>query len=281
MDTSSNSNTNVNTNTNTNEIIVENTPLPTPTQPESLASDVAKDVAEGLVGGTKIIVHDLAEIAVTIAEKTGEAAETVVEATKAALSTENTATTAATEMTALEKEVWELVMAEWNGKSTVSPGEILRVAIHLMQSVEKYQQISGPDRKKVVLGVLNHAARWMASAGKFPADVGAAAVTYITTILPDVIDTIVSVDKKEFVINTRRISRCFWANCLFCWRNGGRRLTRENLDLLFRIGGLPPIVNDVVTPILDMIETGVVSHAEEAIAYADAVTDALNESKSG
>ncbi len=155
-----------------------------------------------------------------------------------------------------------------------------------MQHVEKYQQLVGLDRKKVVLGVLNHATRWLTSNGKFTVDLGAATITFIETILPEIIDSIVSVDKKEFVINTQRISRCCWVNCLSRWRNGGRRIVRENLDLLFNISDLPPIINDVITPIMNHIENSIIDHGERIIAHSDAVSaakteyvDTLNESK--
>jgi len=155
-----------------------------------------------------------------------------------------------------------------------------------MQHVEKYQQLVGQDRKKVVLGVLNHATRWLASNGKFTPDLGAATITFIETILPEVIDSIVSVDKKEFVISTRSISHCCWINCLSCWRNGGRKIVRENIDILFNIKSLPPVINDVITPIMTHIENTIVSHGENVVAYVDAVSagkteyvDTLNETK--
>jgi hypothetical protein len=189
-------------------------------------------------------------------------------------------------MTTLEKEVWDLVITEWSGKSRLDVKEIINTSIHLMQHVEKYQQLVGLDRKKVVLGVLNHATRWLASNGKFTADLGAATITFIETILPEVIDSIVSVDKKEFTISTRSISHCCWINCLSCWRNGGRRIVRENIDTLFNIKSLPPIINDVITPIINHIENSIIDHGNRTVGYTDAVSapkaeyvDTLNETK--
>ncbi len=110
------------------EKIPEDVAVSPPAQLETKTGDVVKDIAEGLVGGTQIIVHDLAEIAVTISDS---AAKTVVDGATAVVSAvagsgsasasaftkeESQLSAPSREMTALEKEVWDLVNSEWSGK---------------------------------------------------------------------------------------------------------------------------------------------------------------------
>ena len=82
---------------------------------------------------------------------------------------------------------------------------ILVITTNLMQIVEKYPKISGSQKKTLVVDVLK-----MFVGKNTDGENKEIILLYINTFLPSVIDTLISVDKKEMKIKTRKLfKKCF------------------------------------------------------------------------
>lgn len=81
----------------------------------------------------------------------------------------------------------------------------VQIAINLMQIVETYPNLHGKQKKALVLQVLKLFVR-----GNMDGDEERALLTFIDLFLPTVIDTLVSVDKKEIAIKIKKgFKLCF------------------------------------------------------------------------
>jgi hypothetical protein len=86
------------------------------------------------------------------------------------------------------------------GDATIDRENIVGIALALMQLVEEYQDVKGPQKKDLVLHVLK-----LFIKDTIPDQSEAEPVTSVVELtLPTVIDTIVSVDKKELKIKLRK-----------------------------------------------------------------------------
>jgi hypothetical protein len=95
------------------------------------------------------------------------------------------------------------------GDATVDRENIVGIALALMQLVEEYPDIKGPQKKDLVLHVLK-----LFIKDTIPDQSEAELVTSVVELtLPTVIDTIVSVDKKELKIKLRKGCRKLLACC--------------------------------------------------------------------
>ena len=82
------------------------------------------------------------------------------------------------------------------------------IATNLMQIVEKYPKISGTQKKSLVIQVLKKFV-----IDQSDGDTENALLLFIDTFLPSVIDTIISVDVKDIVINIKKGVKSFFICC--------------------------------------------------------------------
>ena len=85
---------------------------------------------------------------------------------------------------------------------------IVMIATNLMQIVEKYPKISGTQKKSLVIQVLKKFV-----IDQSDGDTENALLLFIDTFLPSVIDTIISVDVKDIVINIKKGVKSFFICC--------------------------------------------------------------------
>lgn len=82
---------------------------------------------------------------------------------------------------------------------------IISVTTYLMQIIERYPTLKGPERKEIILVVLLRYANINLSVEKFEE-----LKPFILLTMPIIIDTIISVDSKELVIQTKKcLISCF------------------------------------------------------------------------
>jgi hypothetical protein len=95
------------------------------------------------------------------------------------------------------------------GDRTVDRENVVGIALALMQLVENYREVKGPQKKELVLHVLK-----LFIEDTISNQSEAKLVTGVIELtLPTVIDTIVSVDKKELKIKLRKGWRSLLACC--------------------------------------------------------------------
>ena len=86
---------------------------------------------------------------------------------------------------------------------------IVSITTNLMQIVEKYPNTTGPMKKELVMHVLKR----FVEDNTDGEDEVALLLLFINTFLPSVIDTIISLDKKELAIKIHnKIKK--WFSCL-------------------------------------------------------------------
>lgn len=91
------------------------------------------------------------------------------------------------------------------GDKELTTANAVLIATNLMQIVEKYPNISGPQKKELVIYVLK---RFVVD--HLYGENEQALLLFIDVFLPSVIDTIISVDKKELAIKIRKgLKACF------------------------------------------------------------------------
>jgi hypothetical protein len=82
---------------------------------------------------------------------------------------------------------------------------IIQVTTYLMQIIEKYQKLKGFERKEIILKVLIQYAKNNLSEEKYEE-----IKPFIDITIPIIIDTIISVDSKEIVIQNKKcLISCF------------------------------------------------------------------------
>lgn len=91
------------------------------------------------------------------------------------------------------------------GDSPVTKENITTIVINLMQLVEKYPDLTGEQKKKLVIHVVKKFIK-----DKTDNEEEEVLLTFVDIFLPTLIDTLVSVDKKEIVIKLKKtFSSCF------------------------------------------------------------------------
>jgi len=92
-----------------------------------------------------------------------------------------------------------------NSASHVTKENITMIVINLMQFVEKYPDLSGNNKKNLVIHVVKNFIK-----DKTDKEEEEVLLTFVDIFLPAVIDTLVSIDKKEMVIKIKKtFSSCF------------------------------------------------------------------------
>jgi len=82
---------------------------------------------------------------------------------------------------------------------------IIQVTTYLMQIIEKYPKLKGSERKEIILEVLIKYAKTNLSEEDYEE-----IKPFIDITMPIIIDTIISVDSKEIVIQTKKcLISCF------------------------------------------------------------------------
>jgi hypothetical protein len=91
------------------------------------------------------------------------------------------------------------------GDKKVSTTNVILIATNLMQIVEKYPEIHGAEKKSLVIHVLKRFVQ-----DHLDDDEETTVILFIDTFLPSVIDTIVSVDKKQISVKMKKgFKSCF------------------------------------------------------------------------
>lgn len=91
------------------------------------------------------------------------------------------------------------------GDSLVTKENITTIVINLMQLVEKYPDLTGEQKKKLVIHVVKNFIK-----DKTDNEEEEVLLTFVDIFLPTLIDTLVSVDKKKIVIKLKKtFSSCF------------------------------------------------------------------------
>ena len=89
----------------------------------------------------------------------------------------------------------------------INTGNIMIIATNLMQVVEKYDELKGYEKKNLIIYVLKKFVK-----DALEDDVEDIVLTFIDTMLPSVIDTIISIDKKDLAIKLKKSLK----DCLVC-----------------------------------------------------------------
>lgn len=84
----------------------------------------------------------------------------------------------------------------------------MQVALSLMKFVERYPDLQGSQKKFLVIQVLKRFVK-----NSMGVDENEDLLTFIDVFLPTVIDSVISVDKKQFVINIKKDLK----KCLPCY----------------------------------------------------------------
>lgn len=87
--------------------------------------------------------------------------------------------------------------------SELSPDKLISVTISLMQYVDKYKNLSGPQKKSLVCNVLKQFIEDKVTND----DAKTILLVVINTTLPTVIDSVISIDKKQLKIKATKILR--------------------------------------------------------------------------
>lgn len=91
------------------------------------------------------------------------------------------------------------------GDEKITTDNIVSIATNLMQIVDTYPELKGVEKKSMIMHVLKRFVR-----DRLDGDVENTVIMFIDLLLPSVIDTIVSVDKKEIVVKIHKsLKSCF------------------------------------------------------------------------
>ena len=89
--------------------------------------------------------------------------------------------------------------------TTLTKENITIIVINLMQLAEKYPELTGVQKKQLVIHVVKKFIK-----DKTDNEQEEVLLTFVDIFLPTIIDTLVSVDKKEIVIKLKKtFSSCF------------------------------------------------------------------------
>jgi hypothetical protein len=85
------------------------------------------------------------------------------------------------------------------GDEKITTLNIVLIATNLMQLVEGYPKLNGSDKKTLVIHILKRVVE-----DSLEGDSEEAVIIFIDMFLPSVIDTIISVDKKELSVKMKK-----------------------------------------------------------------------------
>ena len=93
--------------------------------------------------------------------------------------------------------------------SKLSPSNVVTIVVSLMQLIEKYSELSGLQKKQVVLEALN----MLIDDSNDNVEDAAQLKLLVQVTLPTVIDTIVSVDRKQLQIKLKKVYKFLHKVC--------------------------------------------------------------------
>lgn len=90
----------------------------------------------------------------------------------------------------------------------ISTNNIVRIAVHLMKIVESFNELSGLEKKQMVLRVIvNYIEK------NVKGDEGEFLILFAESTLPSVIDIIISVDRKDVAIHIKKGLKKLFSCC--------------------------------------------------------------------
>jgi hypothetical protein len=95
------------------------------------------------------------------------------------------------------------------GSGTVTANNIVTVVISLMKIVERYREVKGPQKKAVILRVMDRFIKDRIGNTQEAETIS----ILLQTIIPPLIDTLVSVDTQKLKIKTKKCFRSVFACC--------------------------------------------------------------------
>lgn len=104
-----------------------------------------------------------------------------------------------------KKYEYELYNTLSKGDSPIRKEDITTIVINLMQLVEKYPDLTGEQKKNLVIYVVKNFIKYKTNKKEHEV-----LLTFVDIFLPTLIDNLVSVDKKEIVIKLKKtFNSCF------------------------------------------------------------------------
>lgn len=91
----------------------------------------------------------------------------------------------------------------------LSTYNIIDLSINLMKFIETFPELSGIEKKNIVLHVLNKFSNDYLNDGHNKTNI----INFIEYILPSLIDSIISIDNKEIIINTNKGFKKLFSCC--------------------------------------------------------------------
>jgi hypothetical protein len=91
------------------------------------------------------------------------------------------------------------------GNEKITPLNVVIISTNLMQLVEGYPTLRGLDKKSLVIHILKRVV-----SDNIDGEIESSLILFIETFLPSVIDTIISVDRKELSVKIKKsFKSCF------------------------------------------------------------------------
>jgi len=90
------------------------------------------------------------------------------------------------------------------GEKELTTENTMFIVAKLMQLVEKYPELHGEEKKKLIIYVIR-----LFAVDHLEGNTDLQVLTFIDTMLPSVIDTIVSVDRKKLIIKIKKGVKSF------------------------------------------------------------------------
>lgn len=109
----------------------------------------------------------------------------------------------------LDKEAIRILFNSISSKK-INSENIISQSIYLMKIVDTFKNISGVDKKKLVILILNKVIDLNIVSNIEEKEM---LHSFINNILPNVIDMMISIDKKEISIKLKEIKKCCFNFC--------------------------------------------------------------------
>ena len=95
------------------------------------------------------------------------------------------------------------------GTSVITTDSIFSIVVNIMQLVENYKELTGQEKKDAVILVIERVIEEHLEVTEGPE----AIKFFLKFMLPKAIDTIISLDKSEIVIKTKKCCKKMWCCC--------------------------------------------------------------------
>ena len=105
------------------------------------------------------------------------------------------------------------------GGEKLTPSNVTIILVSMMQVVEGYTDLKGPQKKAVILDAINHL---IDDQVQDPNDKNVLQILVRAT-LPTVIDTLVSIDRRELSIKVKKVFNCILKCCYSMCKSGPKK----------------------------------------------------------